>query len=155
MANFKFDHTQISADPSKFIANVTDNADIVALKNAQWDRWEIARIAYTEDGSNDTSPHIESINTTVLDDGRTQQVKRYSGFESQTEAQDFINYVYKDSPQLPDIAAWGVANDIRTKIEILDDNNAVIQTLTDNTVLDQHTINGYVERPDDPFFIES
>jgi len=152
MANFKFRHTTIAAD-AESIPELTTDASMLSYAVA--DRHAIALQAFTENDNLDTSPHVDSITSTTLDDGRLQRVKVWTGFESQAEVVTYIDYVYKDNPHRVEIAAWCISKDTRNKYEILDNDNNVLQVLHDNTQLDQHTINGYVESPEDPFFIEA
>lgn len=152
MANFKFRHTTIAAD-AESIPELTSDASMIPYQIN--DRIAVALQAFTENDNPDTSPHVGSITSTTLDDGRLQRVKVWSGFETQAEVLTYINYVYKDNPNRVEIAAWCLSKDTRNKYEILDNDNNVLQVLHDNTQLDQHTINGYVESPEDPFFIEA
>lgn len=152
MANFKYRVTNIGTSVDHFVENLTDS-DIVAAYGRTTDRFIVARAAFTENDSLETSPHAESVAWNTLEDGRIQRVKLWTGFETQAEVESFINYAHRDNPDGAILAAAYIANDVRTKIEILDDNNAVIRLVHDNTTLDQHAINGYTVRPEDPFYV--
>jgi len=154
MANFKFRQTVIATEEENFY-ELTSDATMTSYKDTTCDRWVVAMRSFTENDNPDTSPHIESIAMNNLDDGRIERVKTWSGFETQEEVVSLVDYIFKNNPYKAEIAAWAIANNTRTKYEILADNNDVLQVLHDNTVLDQHTINGFVENPDDPFFLEA
>jgi len=154
MANFKFRQTTI-ADESDHIFELTSDPAMSSYKTANSERFVVALAALTENDNADTSPHVESITLDTLADGRIQRVKVWTGFETQAEVVTFVDYIFKDGPNREEIAAWSITHDTRTKYEVLDDNNGVLQILHDNTVLDQYTRNGFVERPTDPYFIEA
>ena len=153
MANFKYRHTTISADVNNFI-HITTDADIVAINERLNIRSYMAKAEFIENDSPDTSPRLESAVMTVLDDGRHQWTKVFTGFETQEEIELYIDYVHKNNPDGAAIAAWCITHDMRSKIEILDNDNTVIRVVHDNTALDQYTINGFVETPSDPFYVE-
>ena len=154
MANFKFRITTIGADLNSFTDFSTD-PDIVAARERTNLRALFAKKAYIENDSPDTSPHQQSVVNTILDDGRHQRVRIYTGFETQEEVETYIDYCIKNNPDGPIYSSWNIANDIRSKIEIIDNDNAVLSVVHDNTTLDQYTINGFVETPDDPFYLEA
>ena len=154
MANFKIKHTTV-ADELDHMFELTSDAAISAIRAQMEDRWAVARISLTESDNTATSPHLESAVNSTTSDGRQQRVKIWTGFETQEEVSGFVNYIWATAPSRGDVAAFSIANDVRTKIEMLDDNNNSIQVFNDTTTSPAHTVNGYVSSPADPFYVEA
>lgn len=154
MANFKLKSTYIAEDAVHFPNNITDPA-IRSIIDARNEPIRVLIQAFDNNDSPNTVPVRIPAEQTTLDDGRVQLVTGWTGFESQAEAVTFAQHAVKQAAGQADLVAYWIANNVRCKIAVTDDNNNEIQVLQDNTHLDRHTVNGYVENPDDPFFVEA
>ena len=152
MANFKARFTYQTDNEADFVQVKTDDASLETIKDGRWAR-NRALLETMDDNANDeTSPSKEDPGSiTTLDSGKKQYKLVWTGFGSQADATTFAK-AFVTAPDQPTVSAYMISKDIRTKIEVLDNSDAVVATLHDNTNLERKT--RVVDLTDaDPFFI--
>tara|TARA_B110000240_G_C13384326_1_gene403991 strand:- start:157 stop:594 length:438 start_codon:yes stop_codon:yes gene_type:complete len=137
-----------------FVQVRTDNADLNAIKAGRWDRNRALIEAMDENDNENTSPQKSVIaEITTLASGRKQLQNVWTGFADEVDATTFAK-AFVSAPDQPTVSAYLVSKDIRTKIEILNNDDTTATLLHDNTQLAVKTHVQTAENLADPFFIE-
>jgi len=156
MANFKIRFSYVADNEADFVQKKTDDASLNAIKEQQWDRNRALIESMDNNENAETSPQkVDTGTVTTLENGKKQLTIMWDGFGSEADATTFSR-VFVTHGNMSTINAYHIANDIRTKIEILDDSDALVTKLHDNTTLEVKSVAvDYTDaaKQADPFFL--